>query len=170
VILVQSESHVILVIAPCWLVAISTSAVADFIIKSNDMLQVTIPPPAIVPLLMAPVPLIGTGMTAMINNQPVCLQGDELPPTLRVPLVYTAPPFVTPGMGTLTLMLMPNNMTIRSAFSGKPALLKGATFQAIFNVTVPAMQPTPVGPIPDPLMVKPGTAQFITTTVNAQAS
>src|SRR5215831_15961236 len=90
----------------------------DFIIKSNDMLQVTIPPPAIVPLLVAPVPLIGTGLTVMINNQPVCLQGDELPPTLRVPLVYTAPPFVTPGMGTLTLILMPNNMSMRSTFGG----------------------------------------------------
>jgi len=143
---------------------------ADFIIKSNDMLQVTIPPPAIVPLLVAPVPLIGTGLTVVINNQPVCLQGDELPPTLRVPLVYTAPPFVTPGMGTLTLILMPNNMSMRSTFGGKPALLKGATFQAMFNVTVPAMQPTPVGPIPDPVVVKPGTAQFISTTLNSLTS
>jgi hypothetical protein len=25
------------------------------------------------------------------------------------------------------------------------------------------MQPTPAGPIPDPVLVKPGTAQFITT-------
>jgi hypothetical protein len=143
---------------------------ADFIIKTNDMLQVTIPPPALVPQLMAPVPLLGTGMTVMINNMPVCLQGDELPPMLRMPLVYTAPPFVTPGMGTLTLILLPNNMSMRSMFGGKPALLKGATFQAVFNVTVPAMQPTPVGPVPDPVVVKPGTAQFITTTINAQAS
>jgi hypothetical protein len=143
---------------------------ADFIIKTNDMLQVTVPPPAIVPVLIAPVPLLGTGLTVLINNQPVCVQGDELPPALRIPLVYTAPPFVTPGMGTLTLTLMPTNMTLRSSFGGKPALLKGATFMATFNVTVPAMQPTPVGPIPDPLLVKPATAQFITTTVNAQAS
>jgi Contractile injection system spike tip protein len=143
---------------------------ADFVIKTSDLLQVTIPPPAIVPLLMAPVPLIGTGLTVMINNQPACLQGDEFPPTLRVPLVYTAPPFVTPGMGTLTLILMPNNMSMRSMFGGKPALLKGATFQAMFNVTVPAMQPTPVGPIPDPVLVKPGIAQFITSTVNVQVS
>jgi hypothetical protein len=143
---------------------------ADFIVKTNDMLQVTIPPPAIVPVLMAPVPLLGTGFTILINKQPVCLQGDELPPALRIPLVYTAPPFVTPGMGTLTLTLMPNNMTLRSTFGGKPALLKGATFMATFNVTVPAMQPTPVGPVPDPVLVKPGTAQFITTTVNAQAT
>ena len=48
-------------------------------------------------------------------------------------------------------------------------LLKGATFQAIFQVTVPAMQPTAVGPIPDPLVVKPSTAQFITTNVTVMA-
>jgi hypothetical protein len=143
---------------------------ADFLVKTNDMLQVTIPPPAIVPQLVAPVPLMGTGLTVLINNLPVCLQGDELPPTLRMPLMYTAPPFVTPGMGTLTIVLMPNNLTMLSSVGGKPALLKGATFQAMFNVTVPAMQPTPVGPIPDPLLVKPCTAQFITTTVNVLVS
>ena len=41
---------------------------------------------------------------------------------------------------------------------------------ATFNVTVPAMQPTPVGPVPDPVVVKPCQAQFITTTLNAMAS
>jgi len=143
---------------------------SDFIIKTGDMLQVTVPPPAIVPQLMAPVPLIGTGMTVLINNQPVCLQGDELPPMLRAPLPYTAPPFVTPGMGTLSIILLPTNLTMRSMYSNKPALLKGGPFQAIFSVTVPAMQPTPVGPVPDPVVVKPCQAQFITTTVNAMAS
>jgi Contractile injection system spike tip protein len=143
---------------------------ADFVVKTNDMLQVTIPPPAIVPQLVAPVPLMGTGLTVLINNLPVCLQGDELPPTLRMPLMYTAPPFVTPGMGTLTIVLMPDNLTMLSSVGGKPALLKGATFQAMFNVTMPAMQPTPAGPIPDPLLVKPCTAQFITTTVNVLVS
>ena len=143
---------------------------SDLIVKTGDMLQVTVPPPAIVPLLMAPVPLIGTGLTVLVNNQPVCLQGDELPLVLRAPLPYTAPPFVTPGMGTLTVSLMPNNLTLRSSFCGKPALLKGATFMATFSVTVPAMQPTPVGPVPDPVVVKPCQAQFITTTINARAS
>src|ERR1051326_7381196 len=142
----------------------------DFLIKTGDLLQVTVPPPAIVPQLIAPVPLVGTGMTIMINHQPVCLQGDELPIAIKGPLMYTAPPFVTPGMGTLTIILLPTNLTLRSTASGKPALLRGASFGALFNVTVPAMQPTPAGPIPDPLVVKPCQAQFITTTVNALAS
>lgn len=143
---------------------------ADFIIKTGDMLQVTVPPPALVPQLAAPVPLLGTGSSVLVNGAPVCLQGDELPVALRGPLAYTAPPFVTPGMGTLTVTLLPTNLTMRTTAAGKPALLKGATFVATFNVTVPAMQPTPVGPVPDPVVVKPCQAQFITTTVNAQAS
>ena len=141
----------------------------DFLIRSNDMIQITITPPALVPMLTAPVPLIGTGTTVMIGGQPACLQGDEMPPSLRAPMPYTAPPFVTPGMGTLTIMLAPNNLTMKTV-QGKPMLLKGATFQASFAVSSPAMQPTPTGPVPDPVMTKPGTCQFITTNINTQAS
>jgi Contractile injection system spike tip protein len=54
--------------------------------------------------------------------------------------------------------------------NGKPLLLKGQTFQAIFQVQSPAMMPTPAGPQPDPLMVKMGTAQFITTNSTVTAS
>src|SRR3954452_10226202 len=93
--------------------------VGDFIIKTNDMIQITITPPAIVPQLMAPIPLIGTGTTVMVGNVPVCLQGDELPPTLMAPMPYTSPPFVTPGMGTLSIILAPHNLTIKTVH-GKP--------------------------------------------------
>jgi hypothetical protein len=143
--------------------------VADFVLKTGDMLQVTVPPPAVVPMLVAPVPLIGTGAPNLVNSMTICVQGDELPPVLRVPLPYVSPPFVTPGMGTLTLILTPANLTLRTSVGGKPALIKGTPFTAIFNVTVPAMQPTPVGPVPDPLVSKPGTAQFITTNINVRA-
>ena len=140
----------------------------DFIIKTNDMIQFTVPPPALIPMITAPVPLIGTGTTVTVGNVPICLQGDELPPTLQSPMPYTAPPFVTPGMGTLTVMLMPNNLSMKTV-QGKAIILKGATFNATFNVSAPAMQPTPGGPVPDPLMTKPLTCQFITTNVNTQA-
>jgi hypothetical protein len=142
--------------------------VGDFIIKTNDMIQITITPPAIVPMLVAPVPLIGTGTTVMVSNVPICLQGDELPPSLKAPMPYTSPPFVTPGMGTLSIMLAPLNLSKKTQ-NGKPIILKGATFQASFAVSSPAMQPTPAGPVPDPVMTKPGTCQFITTNINTQA-
>lgn len=136
---------------------------ADIVMKTNDLIQITIPPPTIIPDIMAPVPLLGTGSTVAVASQPLCLLGDELPPTLRRPLTYTAPPFVTPGMGTLTLILNPTNMT-KQTYNGKLILIKGSPFQAIFTVTVPATQPTPVGPVPDPVLTKPGTAVFIPST------
>lgn len=140
----------------------------DFIIVTGDMIQVTIPPPTLVPQLMAPVPLIGSSQNVMVGGMPVCLEGDELPPVLQAPLPYTAPPFVIPGMGTLELTLMPNNKTMQTQ-NGKKILIKGATFLAKFNVQTPAQQPTPAGPVPDPVAVKPGQAQFITTNMKTMA-
>lgn len=134
------------------------------------MIQITIPAPTLVPQIQAPVPLTGSSTNVTVVGTPACLQGDELPPVLRVPLVYTAPPFVTPGMGTLTITLMPNNLTMQTSNGGKPLLLKGGTFQAMFTVQTPAMQPTPGGPVPDPVAEKPGTAQFITTNQIVKAS
>ena len=142
---------------------------ADFVIKTGDMLLVTPTPPAVAPQIVAPIPLIGTGAPVLVNQEPICLEGDELPPALRLPLTYMAPPFVIPGVATLTITLSPANKSLRTSVSGRSALLKGATFMATLNVTVPAMQPTPAGPVPDPVAVKPCTAQFITTTVNTLA-
>ncbi|HWG74788.1 MAG TPA: hypothetical protein VG184_12115 [Acidimicrobiales bacterium] len=139
----------------------------DFIIRTGDMLKVTIAPPAIVPMLIPPVPMLGTGTTVLAAGPPICLMGDQIPPELLEPMPYTAPPFVTPGMGTLQLILMPNNWTIKT-LNGKVILLKGAMFEAMFNVTVPAIQPS-VPPVPDPLVVKPGTAEYITTNVTVMA-
>ncbi|MFQ5381171.1 MAG: hypothetical protein ACE5EF_06070 [Dehalococcoidia bacterium] len=141
---------------------------ADFVIKTGDMIRITIPPPVVVPPLMSPIPLIGTSANLMVNSMLVCLEGDELPPALRVPLPYTAPPFVTPGMGTVAVTLTPMNKTAQTQ-NGKAVLIKGTPFMAEFRVTVPAMQPTPGGPVPDPVAVKPGTAEFVTTTANVKA-
>lgn len=132
------------------------------------MIKITIPPPVLVPAIQAPVPLKGTSTDVQVDNQFVCLQGDELPMSLRGPLPYTAPPFVTPGTGTLKLTLLPANTTLQSS-NGKKILIKGQTFTATFTVQAPAMQPTPGGPVPDPVAVKPGTAQFITTNATTYA-
>jgi hypothetical protein len=140
----------------------------DFIIVNGDMIKVTIPPPTIVPQLQAPVPLIGSSHDVTAGGQPVCLEGDELPPALKAPMPYTAPPFVTPGTGTLEITLLPTNKTMQTE-NGKKILVKGSTFTAKFNVQTPAQQPTPTGPVPDPVAVKPGTAQFITTNAQVKA-
>lgn len=135
---------------------------ADLIIRTGDLVSITIDPPAVVPQTGAPVPLAGSAETITVNGMSVCLLGDELPEELREPLEYTAPPFTTPGTGTLMLTLAPDNMTVQTVADDKPLLIKGGTFIATFTVEEPATQPTPAGPIPDPVLEKPGTAQFVT--------
>jgi hypothetical protein len=140
----------------------------DFIIKTGDMIRITIFPPAIVPPLMSPIPLIGSSTNLTVSNMPVCLEGDELPPMLMAPLPYTAPPFVTPGTGTVSVTLTPMNKTLLTK-NGKAILIKGTPFMAEFQVMAPAMQPTPAGPLPDPVAKKPGMAEFVTTNVTVKA-
>jgi hypothetical protein len=141
----------------------------DFVIKTGDQIQINVPPPAIVPQLLAPIPLTGSSTDVMIAGSAACLQGDELPPSIQGPLTYTSPPYVTPGTGSIQIILAPSNLTATTP-NGKPMLLKGQTFQAMFQVQSPAMMPTPGGPQPDPLMMKTGTAQFITTNTTVTAS
>jgi len=141
----------------------------DFVIKNGDQIQITIDPPALVPQLLPPVALIGSSTNLLIAGSAACLEGDELPPSIQTPLQYMAPPYTTPGMGTLQIVLSPDNLTTKTP-NGKSMLLKGGTFKAIFNVQAPAMMPTPAGPQPDPMMVKQGTAQFITTNTTVMAS
>jgi hypothetical protein len=143
--------------------------VGDVIIRTGDMVSIMIDPPAIVPQLEAPVPLEGSAETILVNGMPACVVGDEMPPELMVPMEYTAPPFIVPGMGTLMLTLLPDNMTVLTMADG-PLLIRGGPFIALFTVEDPAMQPTPAGPIPDPLIEKPGTAEFITTNETVFAS
>jgi hypothetical protein len=140
----------------------------DFIICNNDMIQITPTPPMICPSLTAPIPLVASGLST-VNNMAVCLEGDELPPALKSPVPYMSGAFVTPGMVSVSITLQPANKTKVAQDSGKAMLLKGQTFQVSFSVQSPAMQPSPTGPVPDPVASKTGTAQFITTNTIAQA-
>jgi hypothetical protein len=141
---------------------------ADFLIRTGDLLQIDIPPPAIIPELLAPVPLTGSSVDVLIDGLPVCLLGDELPLELLSPLAYTAPPFVTPGTGLVTVELLADNLTILTT-DHDPMLIKGGPFLAIFTVIEPAMSDAVV-PVPDPLLVKPGTAEFLTTNTTVIAT
>lgn len=141
----------------------------DFIIRTGDLISIMIDPPAIVPELEAPIPLEGSAETITVNGMSACVLGDEMPDELMGPMEYTAPPFTVPGLGTLMVTLAPDNMTVQTVADG-PLLIKGGPFIATFTVEEPAMQPTPAGPIPDPVLEKPGTAQFITTNETVTAS
>jgi len=132
------------------------------IVVDGDKILVTFNPPLVVPQLAAPVALVATGFTA-VGDKTVCVEGDELPPSLRAPLQYLSPPFVTPGMGKLSLTLQSANKSAVAADDGKVMLLVGKTFQAKFEVQVPAQQPSPGGPVPDATPRYSGTAKFIST-------
>lgn len=140
--------------------SVASIVVGDFIVKTGDLVKVTISPPVVVPLLNAPVPLTGSSENLVIMGAPACLAGDELPLALRGPLPYTAPPFTNPGTGKLTLTLLPGNQTMRTK-NGKAILIRGQAFLALFTVEIPATQSTVAGPVPDPVAAKGGTAQFI---------
>lgn len=142
----------------------------DCIIRTGDRLRVTIPPPTVVPVLQLPVPLVGSGTNVLVQAMPVCLLGDELPVELAGPLPYTSPPFIVPGTGKLTLTLQAPNVTARASSRGKPIVIKGQPFPALFTVETPATLPPPDGPVPDPVEVKAGTAEFITTNTTVTAT
>ncbi|MEU9979257.1 hypothetical protein [Streptomyces sp. NPDC051014] len=134
----------------------------DFIVRTGDTVLVTIPG-AIIPSAMAPVPLRGSALKSTAVEMAVCLEGDELPMQLKVPLVYTTPACPIPGMGTLTLSLTPANKSAKLKCEGKAVLLKGGSFTAKFDASSnPAKQPPPAS-APDPMPVKNGTAVFVTT-------
>ncbi|WP_052440771.1 hypothetical protein [Streptacidiphilus anmyonensis] len=143
---------------------------ADFVLRTTDLLEVTLPGP-IIPELEMPLPLVGSSTDVTVGGEFVCLQGDEVPAVLRAPLVYTQLPYTEPGTGTLTLLLPPENLTQQTTNGGKPLLVAGGTFDVVFMVETPAMQLTPAGIlVPDPVVEKPGTACFVTTNALVTAS
>jgi hypothetical protein len=131
----------------------------DLLLRTGDLLKITMSPPTVVPIVANAIPLRGSSLTVRAVGDNACLKGDELPDALKGPVDYTAPPFSTPGVGTFQL---PAAQFTRLTKNGTELLLRGAVFPVIFAVSVPAMQPTAAGPIPDPAVSRPGTGQFIT--------
>ena len=115
------------------------------------------------PMIIAPMPLQGNAARMLIDGKPACVMGDELPPPLKSPIPYMAPPYVIPGMGILDLKLPPSHLSKIYKVDGKPLLIMAGPFEAKFNVTVPAMQPPPgpAPPIPDSSMTKKFLINFI---------
>lgn len=68
-------------------------------------------------------------------------------------------------MGMVAVTPIPMNKTLQTK-NGKPILTKGTPFTAEFRVVAPAV--SPVG-VPDPVAIKPGIAEFITTNVTVKA-
>ena len=140
---------------------------ADYIIKTGDMIKFTFPPPTVIPPIAAPVPLVGKGW-AKVLKVPACVEGDELPPPLLAVLPYTQPPFVVPGTGMLKVTLTPANKSALAKDKNGKYLIKGTPFVAEFTVVKPAQLPPPLA-LPDPQVKKAGTAEFVTTNAKVKA-
>jgi hypothetical protein len=113
--------------------------------------------------------LIGTGKDK-INQKLVCVDGDEK--TVIVPgCTYMTPQHIISGVGILSIESLAGNQKAKKTKSGsKPVLLKGASFQAKFQVIVPAQQPSTPNPIPDATPQYSGTGTFISTNLKVKGT
>jgi hypothetical protein len=141
---------------------------SDFILTTGDMVVFM---PAFGNAVVVPVPgtLSGTGR-ANVGKKPMCVDGDEK--MVMVPgVLYVAPPFVIPGVGILSIDALGGDQKAKkTSAGGKPVLLKGSTFTAKFQVTVPAMQPAVPAPGPDATPPYIGHGQFVTMNLQVKGS
>lgn len=114
----------------------------------------------------SPVKINGSGMCT-VGGKRVCVVGDEM--RLQINALYNAPPFVG-GQGKIVVTLMPNQMTPLVS-SGRPLIVKGQKFMAMFTLTDPAKNslPPPAPAFDLMLAPTPGFGSFITTQFIAKA-
>lgn len=101
---------------------------------------------------------------ATLKGKKVCVDGDEKQVQVAG-CSYIAGSFSIPGVGTLKIQsLAPNQKATKTASAGKPVLLKGGNFIAVFEVQTPAQMPSaPNPPTPDAAPSYPGSGSFVTT-------
>lgn len=134
---------------------------SDEILRSGDQ---AIYNPAFGPALVTVRPgiLTGTGPRVNVTQANLCVQGDEA--SASVPgCPYMSGSFTIPGVGTLSIAALgADQLSKKSRAGGKFLMLRGTTFTAQFQVTVPAQMPTPGGPVPDPVPLYSGSGSFQT--------
>jgi hypothetical protein len=143
---------------------------ADFILIDGD-LAVFLPSFGAAIVVVRPGVLTGSG-PATLDGKLLCVDGDEK--NVSVPgCAYVAPPYVIPGVGTLSIASLAGDQKAeKSETGGKSVLLKGSMFNATFEVQSPAMQPPPGAgsPIPDATPKYSGHGTFVTSNVKCQGT
>ncbi len=143
----------------------------DFILISGDR-AIFIPTFGNAMVVVRPGSLTGTGR-AKVKGRTICVEGDEK--KVIVPgCPYTSPPNVTPGAGILSIQsLAPNQKARRVKSGGKAVLLKGSTFNAKFQVLLPATKPPPPPAPPTGVDTTPqyfGKGTFTTSNTRAKGT
>lgn len=135
---------------------------SDFVLSTGDLLAI-VPQFGKATVTLPPAPLIGKGSPMGILKVPVCVEGDEFPEVLNVPLPYISPPYVQPGVGLLSIELDDSHWTSTMTCGGKKMLRVGGSVKAKFQVTVPAMIPSYPAPTPDSTTEYKSTGTYVTT-------
>jgi len=141
---------------------------ADFVLMTGDK-AIFNPSFGAAIVVVRPGDLIGSGKDK-IDGKIVCVDGDEK--MVIVPgCTYMTPQYSIPGVGMILIQALAGNQKAQKTKSGgKPVLLKGASFQAKFQVMNPAKQPTPAGPIPDSTPQYIGIGTFITFNIKVKGT
>lgn len=103
-----------------------------------------------------------------VQGRKVCVEGDETTVTVEACL-YTSGVFTVAGMGTLKIQaLTADQKATQKRSNGANVLLRGAQFEAVFEVTQPAI--TPDGSSSDPVKQYPGKGIFKTNNTKLRAN
>ncbi|MFM7733928.1 MAG: hypothetical protein ACKO6F_10845 [Cyanobium sp.] len=120
-------------------------------------------------VVVRPGVLRGSG-PASVNGKAVAIDGDESSVAVQGCL-YQSAAYPIPGTGTLEVAALAGDQRSQNSRSGgQPLLLVGGAFTARFRVQAPAQQPTPSGPVPDPLTEYSGQGQFLSSNQILRAS
>lgn len=145
---------------------------ADLVIIDGDK-AIFIPVFGAAIVAVKPGKMAGTGKTT-IGGKNVCVLGDEA--NLEVPgCNYFTASHVKPGSGTIKIKSLAGNQKAKKTKSGgKEIIIKGAQFNAVFEIQTPAEDITPVAsggsPIPDPKPSYNGKGLFIPSNVKVKVS
>jgi hypothetical protein len=142
--------------------------VLDFIVTTGDLCVFSSSFSGGAVVTAAPTSITGSAVNIKINGKAACLVGDESSAAVLV-APYIAPPFITPGVGTITITLVPDQISDQSLGETKNFIKVGSSFIATFTVTVPAMSIAGT-PQPDPLLIKVGSGTFVTSNTLVQTT
>jgi len=139
----------------------------DFVLIDGDQ-AVFLPAFGAATVVVQPGRLTGSG-PMKVTGKAACVDGDEK--SVSVPgCMYIAPPYVSPGTGTLEISaLAGDQLAPTSKTGGKQLMVKGGSFTAKFSVQSPAMQPTAGGPVPDATPQYSGSGMFVNSNSSTRA-
>ena len=142
----------------------------DYIIVTGDMIS-WMPSFGSATVLAPAMGMVsGSASVVKVTKKAMALSGDESK-WMSTPVPYMSGSFSIPGVAICKVDKLGSDQETKTAkFEGKAGIIKGSNFMAKLMVMVPAMMPTPAGPVPDPVpMYSGGMGKFINTNMIVKA-